>query len=235
MKSTPEGRYKDIGDAFHLIWQLDPELLIILALSLEVSGLAVIVAMSLGVPLGVFLGLRRFPGRNFLVTLVNTGMGLPPVVVGLFVFLLLARSGPLGSLQWLYTPWAMIIAQVIIATPLVVGVTLAAIQGLDERLRLQIISLGATPFQLFWKLIKEARLSLLAALAAAFGSVISEVGAVMMVGGNIRGETRVMTTAIVLETRQGHFDLAIGLSIILLLIALLINWLFTWVQQRRSA
>ncbi|MEI6308589.1 MAG: ABC transporter permease [bacterium] len=218
-----------------MIVNLDPELWAILWLSLEVSGVAILLSMAVGVPLGVWLGIRRFPGRGLLVTLVNTGMGLPPVVVGLFVFLLLARSGPLGDLELLYTPTAMVIAQVIIATPLVVGVTMAAIQGLDERLRLQILSLGASPLQYFWKLIIEARLSLLAALAAGFGSIISEVGAVMMVGGNLRGETRVMTTAIVLETRQGNFSMAIALSLILLLLALLINLLFTWLQQRRGA
>lgn len=196
--------------------------------------MAILLSMVVGIPLGVWLGIRRFLGRGLLVTLVNTGMGLPPVVVGLFVFLLLARSGPLGGFELLYTPTAMVIAQVIIATPLVIGVTLAAIQGLDERLRLQILSLGASPLQYFWKLIIEARLSLLAALAAGFGSIISEVGAVMMVGGNLRGETRVMTTAIVLETRQGDFSMAIALSLILLLLALLINWLFTWLQQRRA-
>jgi tungstate transport system permease protein len=227
--------WEGLQEAFRLIANRDPELLRILVVSLEVSGLAIVVGMLIGVPLGVFLGLRHFPGRNFLITLVNTGMGLPPVVVGLFVFLLLARSGPLGDLNLLYTPAAMVIAQVVIATPLVVGVTLAGIQGLDEKLRLQILSLGASPFQYYWKLIREARLTLLAALAAGFGSIVSEVGAVMMVGGNIAGQTRVMTTAIVLETRQGNFSMAIALSLILLLLALLINWLFTWVQQRKSA
>lgn len=227
--------WEGLQEAFRLIANLDPELLRILAVSFEVSGLAIVVGMLIGVPLGVFLGLRHFPGRHFLITLVNTGMGLPPVVVGLFVFLLLARSGPLGDLNLLYTPAAMVIAQVVIATPLVVGVTLAGIQGLDENLRLQILSLGASRFQYYWKLIREARLTLLAALAAGFGSIVSEVGAVMMVGGNIAGQTRVMTTAIVLETRQGNFSMAIALSLILLLLALLINWLFTWVQQRRSA
>lgn len=227
--------WEGLQEAFRLITNLDPELLRILVVSLETSGLAIVVGMLIGVPLGVFLGLRHFPGRNFLITLVNTGMGLPPVVVGLFVFLLLARSGPLGDLNLLYTPAAMVIAQVVIATPLVVGVTLAGIQGLDETLRLQILSLGASPFQYYWKLIQEARLTLLAALAAGFGSIVSEVGAVMMVGGNIAGQTRVMTTAIVLETRQGNFSMAIALSLILLLLALLINWLFTWVQQRKSA
>lgn len=197
--------------------------------------MAIVVSMLLGVPVGIFLGLHRFPGRRLVVTLVNTGMGLPPVVVGLAVFLLLARGGPLGSLELLYTPSAMIIAQVVIAWPLVVGVTLAAVQGLDARLRLQILSLGASPGQLYWKLVREARLSLVAALAAGFGSVISEVGAVMMVGGNIRGETRVMTTAIVLETRQGNFRLAVALGVVLLLVTLAVNWLFTWVQQRGRA
>jgi len=211
------------------------ELAGIILLSLLVSGVAIAVSMLVGVPAGIFLGLHRFPGRAFLVTLVNTGMGLPPVVVGLGVFLLLARSGPLGGLDLLFTPGAMVLAQVVIATPLVVGITLAAIQGLDGRLHLQILSLGASRAQLYLKLVKEARLSLVAALAAGFGSIISEVGAVMMVGGNIKGQTRVMTTAIVLETRQGEFGSAIVLGAILLALALGINWLFTWVQQRKPA
>ncbi len=208
------------------------ELAGILVLSLLVSGAAIVIAMALGVPAGIFLGLREFPGRRFLVTVVNTGMGLPPVVVGLAVFLLLARSGLLGRLELLYTPWAMIVAQVIIATPLVVGITLAAVQALDSRVHWQILSLGASTPQYYWKLVQEARLSLVAALAAGFGSIISEVGAVMMVGGNIRGQTRVMTTSIVLETRQGNFALAVALAAILLVLAMLINWLFTSVQQR---
>jgi tungstate transport system permease protein len=209
------------------------ELAGILVLSLLVSGVAILVSMLVGVPVGIFLGLHRFPGRSFLVTLVNTGMGLPPVVVGLFVFLLLARSGPLGGLDLLYSPSAMVLAQVVIATPLVVGITLAAVQGLDERLHLQILSLGASTGQLYLRLVKEARLSLVAALAAGFGSIISEVGAVMMVGGNIKGQTRVMTTAIVLQTRQGEFGQAVVLGGILLTLALGVNLLFTWVQQRQ--
>ena len=215
------------------MWAARGELAGILGLSLVVSGVAIVVSMVLGVPAGVFLALRRFPGRRFLVALVNTGMGLPPVVVGLFVFLLLSRAGPFGPLELLYTPWAMILAQVIIAGPLVVGITLAAIQGLDEKLRLQILSLGASRTQYYWRLVQEARLSLVAALAAGFGSVISEVGAVMMVGGNIKGQTRVMTTAIVLATRQGEFPLALALGGLLLLLALGVNWLFTVVQQRQ--
>lgn len=207
------------------------ELAGILGMTLFVSGVAIVVSMLLGVPLGIGLALGRFPGRRLLITLVNTGMGLPPVVVGLFVFLLLARSGPLGHLDLLYTPTAMILAQIIIALPLVVGVTLAGIQGLDPRLHLQILSLGASRLQLCLKLVAEARLSLAAALAAGFGSILSEVGAVMMVGGNLLGETRVMTTSIVLATRQGQFTLAIALSVILLLLAVGINALFTRLQQ----
>ena len=221
-----------LGEAIGSLLAMRQELLGILGLSLLVSGAAVVAAMALGVPAGIFLGLHGFPGRRFLVTLVNTGMGLPPVVVGLVVFLLLARAGPLGGLEILYTPSAMILAQVIIATPLVVGITLAAVQALDPRVHLQILSLGASRWQYWWKLVQEARLSLVAALAAGFGSIISEVGAVMMVGGNIKGQTRVMTTAIVLETRQGNFALAVALGVLLLLLSLLLNWLFTSVQQR---
>ena len=209
------------------------ELLEILATSLLVSGAAVAISMLMGVPLGIWMGLHRFPGRRFVVTLVNTGMGVPPVVVGLLIYLLLARSGPLGTMGLLYTPTAMILAQVLIALPLVAGVTLAAIQALDERLTLQILSLGASRLQLYWKLILEARLSMVAALAAAFGSIISEVGAVMMVGGNLKGDTRVMTTAIVLATRQGQFALAVALSVLLMGLTLAVNALFTAVQQRK--
>ncbi len=218
---------------FQSLLAMRGELLEILGMSLLVSGGAVAVSMLLGVPLGIWMGLHRFPGRRFLVTLVNTGMGVPPVVVGLLVFLLLARSGPLGGLELLYTPAAMILAQVLIALPLVAGVTLAAIQALDQRLTLQILSLGASRLQLYRKLILEARLSMVAALAAGFGSIISEVGAVMMVGGNLKGDTRVMTTAIVLATRQGQFALAIALSVLLLALTLAVNALFTSVQQRK--
>ena len=221
-----------LAQAIQAVLALKGELAGIVGLSLLVSGVAIVVAMALGVPAGIYLGLHRFPGRQFLVTLVNTGMGLPPVVVGLVVFLLLARSGPFGGLELLYTPWAMILAQLVIATPLVVGITLAAVQGLDPRVHLQILSLGASRSQHYWKLVQEARLSLVAALAAGFGAVNSEVGAVMMVGGNIKGQTRVMTTAIVLETRQGEFAMAVALGVLLLLLAALFNWLFTWVQQR---
>lgn len=225
--------WEGLQEAINLIITFNSDLREILLLSLGVSGMAISIAVVLGIPAGVFLGLRRFPGRNFFITLVNTGMGLPPVVVGLVVFLLLARSGPLGNLNLLYTPSAMIIAQVIIALPVVMGVTMAGVQNIDEKLRLQILALGASRWQYFCKILKEGRLVVLSSLAAGFGSIISEVGAVIMVGGNIKGQTRVLTTAIVLETRQGNFSLAIALGIILLLIALILNFLFTFLQQRR--
>src|SRR5512140_386536 len=201
-------------------------------LSLEISGGATFLSLLLGLPLGTLLAMGRFPGRSFLMSLVNTGMGLPPVVVGLFVAMMLWRSGPLGGLQIIYTPLAMIIAQVIIAFPVVSGLTTAALQALDPRLRLQLLGLGASRLQMIWMLWREARLPLLAALMAGFGSVISEIGASMMVGGNIRYQTRVLTTSIVLETSKGEFNTAIALAVLLLAITFLVNWALTSIQQR---
>jgi tungstate transport system permease protein len=178
------------------------------------------------------VALSRFPGRQLVVSLINTGMGLPPVVVGLFVTIFLWRNGPLGFLEILYTPTAIILAQAVIATPIVTGITLAAIQNLPANLPLQILSLGATRIQMVWMLVKEARLPLLAAVMAGFGGVISEVGASIMVGGNIRGYSRVLTTATVMETSRGNFDIAIALGIILLLLAFLVNAILTQIQQR---
>jgi tungstate transport system permease protein len=215
-----------------LLWAGDPEVLGIVLLTLEVSGSATLLSLILGVSTGAAVGLSRFPGRSILVSLVNTGMGLPPVVVGLFVTILLWRSGPLGGLGLLYTPTAMILAQAVIATPIVAGISIAAMQGLSERLRLQILSLGATRLQAVWLLIREARLQLLAAVMAGFGGVVSEVGASMMVGGNIKGYTRVLTTATVMETAKGNFDLAVALSLILLLLAYFITLILTNLQQR---
>jgi tungstate transport system permease protein len=211
---------------------LDPETLQITLLSLRISALATIVSLALGLPLGTLLGLGRFPGRRFLLSLMNTGMGLPPVVVGLAVAMLLWRSGPLGDFRLIYTPAAIVIAQVIIAFPVATGLTAAALQALDPRLRLQLLGLGASRLQMIWHLWREARLPLLAALMAAFGAVISEVGASMMVGGNIRFETRVLTTAIVLETSKGEFALAVQLGILLLVITFFVNLALTWIQQR---
>jgi tungstate transport system permease protein len=208
------------------------ELIQITLLSLQISGLATLISLLIGLPLGTLLALGKFSGRSVLLSLVNTGMGLPPVVVGLFVAMMLWRSGPFGDLKLIYTPTAIIIAQVIIAFPVVTGLTAAALQALDPRLQLQLRGLGASTPQMVWMLWREARLPLLAALMAGFGSVISEVGASMMVGGNIRGQTRVLTTAIVLETGKGEFDIAIGLGILLLTITFLVNWALTAIQQR---
>jgi tungstate transport system permease protein len=221
-----------IKKAFWLLVSFDPEVLGITFLSIKVSGSATLISLILGITVGASVALTRFPGRRIVVSLINTGMALPPVVVGLFVTISLWRNGPLGFLGILYTPLAMIIAQAVIATPIVTGITLAAVQQLPTKLRLQILALGATRFQMLWILIKEAKLSLLAAVMAGFGGVISEVGASIMVGGNIKGYSRVLTTATVMETGRGNFDVAIALSIILLLLAYLINLLLTQIQQR---
>ena len=201
-------------------------------LSLKVSGLATAISLLIGLPFGTWLALSRFRGRGFILSLINTGMALPPVVVGLAVAMLLWRSGPLGSLRLIYTPTAIIIAQTIIAAPVVTGLTAAALQQLDPRLRLQLLGLGASRGQMIGALWREARLPLLAALMAGFGSVISEVGASMMVGGNIRHQTRVLTTAIVLETNKGNFEQALILGLLLLCLAYLVNLTLTWIQQR---
>jgi tungstate transport system permease protein len=211
---------------------IDPEIFQITILSLQVSILATFLSLLLGLPLGTLLALGRFPGRSFLLSLVNTGMGLPPVVVGLFVAMTLWRSGPLGDLHLIYTPTAIVTAQVVIAFPVVTGLTTAALQALDPGLQLQLLGLGASRPQMIWLLWREARLPLLAGLMAGFGSVISEVGASMMVGGNIRYQTRVLTTAIVLETSKGEFGNAIGLAVLLLIITFLVNWGLTAIQQR---
>lgn len=221
-----------IKKAFWLLITFDPEVMGITLLSLEVSGIATLVSLLIGISSGVGVALSRFIGKRMVVSLINTGMGLPPVVVGLFVTLFLWRNGPLGFLEILYTPTAMVIAQTIIATPIVMGITLAAIQQLPQKLRLQILSLGATRLQMVWILIKEAKLPLLAAVMAGFGGVISEVGASIMVGGNIKGYSRVLTTATVLETSRGNFDVAIALGIILLLLAYFVNLILTQIQQR---
>lgn len=221
-----------VAKALAMILHLDREVLGITLLSVEVSAAATLVSLVVGISAGVAVALARFPGKRFLVALVNTGMGLPPVVVGLFVSILLWRNGPLGFLRLLYTPAAIVVAQAIIATPIVMGIALSAVQSLPPALRTQILALGATRRQMVWMLVKEARLPLMAAVMAGFGGVISEVGASIMVGGNISGYTRVLTTATVMEVGRGHFEVAIALSIILLAAALGINYLLTVVQQR---
>jgi tungstate transport system permease protein len=224
--------FEGIKKAFWLLITFDREVIGITFLSLKVSVLATLVSLVIGVSIGVLIALTMFPGRKIVVSLINTGMGLPPVVVGLFVSIFLWRNGPLGFLGLLYTPTAMILAQILIATPIIMGISLAAVQHLPVKLRLQILALGATRLQMVWLLIKEAKLTLLAAVMAGFGGAISEVGASMMVGGNIKGYSRVLTTATVMEASRGNFDVAIALGIILLLLAFLINWLLTGVQQK---
>lgn len=227
--------WKGITEAVTLLLRGDPAVLEIALLSLELSGLATLIALVFGVPFGALLAFKAFPGRGFTVSLINTGMGLPPVVVGLFVCIVLWRSGPLGFLELLYTPGAIVLAQFIIAFPVITGLTMAALQQIDPKLLLQLKSLGASRIQLIAVLLWEARLPMLAAVIAGFGAVISEVGAVMMVGGNLLGHTRVLTTATVLETRKGNFEVAIALSLILLALTFLITWLLTVFQQRSAA
>lgn len=218
--------------AFQLLVSLDSEVLDIALLSLKVSGMATLVSLVLGISVGTMVALNSFPGKKILVSVVNTGMGLPPVVVGLFVSILLWRNGPMGFLELLYTPTAIVIAQSVIATPIVMGITIGAMQNLPGNLRLQILALGATRTQMVLMLVKEARLPLMAGVMAGFGGVISEVGASIMVGGNVRGYTRVLTTATVMETGRGNFDIAIALSVILLLFCFAINYILTYIQQR---
>ncbi len=218
--------------AFWLLINLDPEVVRITLLSLQVSGSATLISLFIGIPIGTAVALSRFSGRRIVISLINTGMGLPPVVVGLFVTIFLWRNGPLGMLGILYTPAAMILAQTVIATPIVMGITVAAIQHLPKKLHLQILALGATRIQMVWILVKEARLPLLAAVMAGFGGAISEVGASIMVGGNIKGYTRVLTTATVMETSRGNFDIAVALSLILLILAYGVNLVLTQIQQK---
>ena len=221
-----------VVQAVRLLLSGDAEVWQVTLLSLRVSLTATAISLLVGVPLGTWLALARFPGRYLLLALVNTGMGMPPVVAGLVITVLLWRTGPLGELRLLYTPTAIVIAQVALALPIVVGLSAAAIQQLNPRLRLQILALGATRVQYLWLLVREARLPLLAAVMAGFGAVISEVGAAMMVGGNIQGQTRVLTTAIVLETSRGNFELALALGLLLLALVYAVNLALTWVQQR---
>lgn len=221
-----------LDQALRLIARGDAGLVAIITLSLRVTGLALLLSMLGGVPLGAALGLSRVRLRGLVTALLYTGMGLPPVVVGLFVYLLLSRSGPLGAWGWLFTPSAMILAQTVIAFPVVTSLTMTAVQGVDPALRVQVRALGATSRQEAWAVLLEARIGVVAAIVAAFGSIISEVGAVMLVGGNIAGKTRVLTTAIVLETRQGDFSLALALGVILLVLAFAANLAFLRLQGR---
>ena len=215
--------FSGLTHALSLLAAGDPALGQVVALSLQVSGVAQIFSTLAGLPLGAWLGLSRFRGQGLAIALIYTGMGLPPVVVGLFVYLFLSQQGPLGFLNWLFTPNAIILAQAIIALPIIAGFAMAAVMGVEPELRQQLISLGATRVQATVAVIQEARVGIVVALVAGFGGIISEVGAVMLVGGNIEGSTRVLTTAIMLETRQGQFDRALALGLILIALTLLIN------------
>ena len=222
-----------ITEAFRLIFTGDAQVYEIAFLSLGVSAAATAIALVIGLSVASFLAFRAPPGRTVAISFLNSGFALPPVVVGLIVAVLLWRTGPLGQLHLLYTPGAIVIAQAVIATPVVTALSTAALQGLHPRLRLQVLALGASRWQAAWLLFREARLALLAAVMAGFGAAISEVGATIMVGGNIKGETRTLTSATVLEVQQGNFEAAMALSIILLVLIYLVILSLTVVQQRR--
>jgi len=228
MNSIIEGFKK----AFELIFSLDAELLGIIFLSLRVSGTALLIVSIIGIPLSAFLSLKKFPARGLFISVMNTFMGLPPVVAGLFVYMMLSRSGPMGFMELLYTPTAMIIAQAILAFPIAVSLCHSAIVGVNPIIRQASITLGATPFQTSVTIIKEARYGIMSGVIAAFGRLMAEVGAILIVGGNIAGYTRVMTTTIALETDKGNFELAIALGIILLAISLLINSALHFIQKK---
>jgi tungstate transport system permease protein len=218
--------------AFFLIFNLDAELLSIIFLSLKVSGLALIIATVIGLSLGSLIGLKRFPFRGIIISLMNTFMGLPPVVVGLFLYLILSRSGPLGFMSLLYTPSAMVTAQSILAFPIVASLCHSAIISVDPIIKQSSMTLGATPFQVITTIMKEARYGIMSGVIAAFGRVMAEVGAILIVGGNIAGYTRVMTTTIALETDKGNFELALALGIILLTLSLIVNMVLHLIQKK---
>ncbi|GAW93374.1 ABC transporter permease [Calderihabitans maritimus] len=224
--------WQGLREGILLLIQGDREVLDITLRTLKISGAATLLSLLLGIPLGCFLALKRFQGRNAIITLIYTSMGLPPVVAGLWVSLLLWRSGPLGFLGLMYTPAAIVIAQVALAAPIITSLTIVGMQQIDPKLVMQLKSLGASRWQLWYTLIKEARLAIMAAVIAGFGGVVSEVGASMMVGGNIAGQTRVLTTAIVLEVSRGNFSKGIALSIVLLALAYIIIFILTLTQQR---
>ncbi len=227
-----ESIFNSLASAVSLILHLNPELLGIILLSLEVSGIALAIATVIGLPAGAVLGLKRFPARDLTISTINTFMGLPPVVVGLFLYLLLSRRGPLGFMGLLYSPSAMIIAQTILAIPIVSALCHSAIVSVDPIIRQAARTLGATPVQETLAVIREARYGILSALLAAFGRVMAEVGAILIVGGNIAGYTRVMTTTIALETDKGNFELALALGIILLVISFIVNISLHFVQKK---
>jgi tungstate transport system permease protein len=221
-----------VREAWRLLSTGDSEVYSITARTAAIAGTSTLVAMSLGIPLGLTLALARFRGQRTLVALANAGTGMPPVVAGLLVAMLLWRSGPLGDLRLIYTPGAIVVAQALIATPIVTAITAASVMALPPSLHLQIRAMGASDRQYVWLIVREARLPLLLAVMAGFGAVISEVGASMMVGGNLSGETRVLTTASVLEVSKGNFGTALALGMILLAVIIAVSVALTLVQQR---
>lgn len=219
-------------EALRLITSGDLYVWNVIIRSLRISGTALLLAVVIGLPIGVLVGLGRFRFRPGVVAVMNTGLALPPVVVGLAVYILLTDSGPLARLELLYTPWAMILAQAVIAGPYIAAVALGATDTIPEEVRLQARALGASRVQTVLLQLREVRTSLVAAVAAGFGAIISEVGAVLIVGGNILGETRVLTTAIVLETQRGELGMAIAMGIVLLAVALYVNILLLLLGRR---
>lgn len=211
----------------------DQEILQITLLTLRLCFTSIFISTLIGLPLGMLLGLSKFRGRRLLLTLMNIGMGLPPVVAGLWITIFLWRSGPLGSLSLLYTPTAIVMAQILVSFPIVTGLTSSAFQQINGKMLMQIKALGATKRQTLFILLRELKVALMAAVMAGFGRVMAEVGAAMMVGGNIQGDTRILTTTIVMEVSKGNFDIALALSFILLSISLVITAILTFLQQRK--
>jgi len=224
--------FSALAKALNLIVSLDQKLVEIIFLSFRVSGLAVIISSAIGLLIALGLSIKEFPGKHFIITANNTLMGLPPVVAGLFLYLMLSRSGPLGFMKLLYTPAAMIAAQSILATPIIAGLSYAALASADSSIKFTAVTLGATPFQAAIKTMKQVRYAILASVLAGFGRIIAEVGAVLIVGGNIAGYTRVMTTAIALEADKGDFELAVALGMVLLLISFALNVSLFYFQRK---
>jgi tungstate transport system permease protein len=223
-------------DGFIKAWQMiisgDREIFKITWLTIKVSLTAILFSTLVGIPLGVLLGLSRFPGRKIVLVFINIGMGLPPVVAGLWITIFLWRSGPLGWLSWLYTPTAIVLAQILVSLPIVVGLTSSAFQQIDGKFLMQLKALGATKWQTLILLLKETKVAIFAAVIAGLGRILAEVGAAMMVGGNLRDETRILTTSIVMEVSKGNFDVALALSFILMAITFIITFILTFLQQR---
>ena len=224
--------WEGLKEAIVKIFTGNQEIYTILLLTIKISGISLLFSAFLGIPLGVSIGINKFPGKKLVIALINTGMSIPPVAVGLFLALIFWRSGPLGFLEIMYTPTAMIISQIIIATPIITGITISSVQQVSPNLIIQAKSLGTNKIQLLWLLIKEIKLGILVALSAGFGRAISEVGAVLIVGANIEEKTRVLTTATLQMVRIGKFDSAIALVAILLFLSFGINIIITIIQYK---